>query len=118
MGILCGIVAIITSFLVIYHKKKNERIIRQSIIENHVDAETAKLLVEPTKSEGSKYSTLMWGCSLIGLGLGWGVDILLNLREGSFDYFIVLAVGVGIGLLAYFFLKSKLETKDKTKEDE
>ena len=53
MGILCGIVAIITSFLVIYHKKKNERIIRQSIIENHVDAETAKLLVEPTKSVGS-----------------------------------------------------------------
>ena len=118
MGILCGIVAIIGSFLVTYHKKKNERMIRQSIIENHVDAEMAKLLVKPTKNKNSKYDSLMWGCSLLGLGLGWGIDILLDLREGSLDYFITLAVGVGIGLLAYFLIKSKLEDKDKTEEKE
>lgn len=118
MGILCGIVAIVSTFLVIYHKKRNERIVRQSIIENHVDAETAKLLIEPTKNKDSKYSSLMWGCSLIGLGLGWGTDLLLDLSEKSLGYYIVLAVGVGIGLLVYFIIKSKLEARQQIKEEE
>ena len=71
LGITCGIIAVITSALLEYNKNKNARMIRQSIIENHVDNEKAKLLVEPDKSKKkSKYESLRMALLLIGMGLG------------------------------------------------
>lgn len=109
MGILCGIVAIIAGAISAYYKGKNERIIRQSIIESHLDPETAKLLIEPTKPK-SKYNSLTWGCSLVGLGGGYALQQLFG-TDSDESMIVFLSLGIGLGLLVSFFIRMKLEKK-------
>ena len=47
MGILCGIVAIVSGVISEMKKNNNEREIRRQIIENNIDPETAKVLITP-----------------------------------------------------------------------
>lgn|GEM_PF-1608475 len=118
MGMLVGIIAIIGGYIIDYHKKKNEKEIRQSIINNHVDMEIAKILVKPMKKE-DKYNILLWGCVLLGLGLGYAVALLLGINEEKgLGLWIILAVGIGFGLFVSFFLKNKMEAKEQARQKE
>lgn len=108
------IVAIIAGIISHVKKNNNDREIRRLIIENHVDKETAKYLVEePDKKQGSNpYPALRWGCVLIGLGLGALINFALNLDAKHDIYFwILLAFGCGLGLLVSFLIEYKLQKR-------
>ena len=108
------IVAIVVAAIKKVKKSNNDREIRRLIIENHTDPETAKYLVaEPEKKEESNpYSTLRWGCVLIGLGLGAAISYLNNLNpEHDLYFWIMLAFGCGLGLLCSFIIEYRLQKR-------
>lgn len=113
------IVAIIGGFISSIRKNQNETELRRLIIENQTDLETAKALIaEPDKKAGN-FGTLRGACALIGLGFGAIASILLGLPlNGSkgIYFWILLAFGVGLGLLVSFLVEMKLQKKMKNKE--
>ena len=113
------IVAIIGGFISSIRKKQNETELRRLIIENQTDLETAKALIaEPDKKAGN-FGTLRGACALIGLGFGAIASILLGLPlNGSkgIYFWILLAFGVGLGLLVSFLVEMKLQKKMKNEE--
>lgn len=120
MSLTIPIVAIIVGAWVVYNKKKNETKIKQSIILNNLDAEAAKmLLADMEKPEKNKYKTLQSACMLIGLGVGYGASLLLDVQveKNHFGFWILMAVGIGMGLLVSFFLTRKLSNTDKKTEE-
>lgn len=109
LGISCGIIGIISGTVSNIKKQNNERRIRESIIENHVDAETAKALVTPIQPKvKSPYTTLRWGLALLGIALGYLTAWALNLND-NFSSCILMAGGCGVGLLLSFFISSRME---------
>ena len=120
--ILClgiPIVAIIGGIILSIRKNRNETELRRLIIENQTDLETAKALIaEPNKKIGNS-GTLRGACALIGLGFGAIASILLGLplhgSKGIF-FWILLAFGVGLGLLVSFLVEMKLQKKMKNEE--
>ena len=113
------IVAIIGGFISSIRKNQNETELRRLIIENQSDLETAKALIaEPDKKAGN-FGTLRGACALIGLGFGAIASILLGLPlNGSkgIYFWILLAFGVGLGLLVSFLVEMKLQKKMKNEE--
>ena len=113
------IVAIIGGFISSIRKNQNETALRRLIIENQTDLETAKALIaEPDKKAGN-FGTLRGACALIGLGFGAIASILLGLPlNGSkgIYFWILLAFGVGLGLLVSFLVEMKLQKKMKNEE--
>lgn len=113
LGILTGIIAIICGNIFAVKKNKNEKDIRQA--DNHVDAETARVLVTPEKPKTKNpYTSLRWGLILIGLGLGYILSLAIGITD-DFAILILLALGIGIGLLASFFISNYLEAKKSNK---
>ncbi|GAB6983341.1 DUF6249 domain-containing protein [Prevotella dentasini] len=105
-------------------KRKKETELKKSIVENHLDAETAQILVATpmTKEENNnkRYNTLTAGCMLLGLGLGYIMTPLFvtgRNPKGDLGFWIILAVGMGIGMFASFFIQRWLEAKDKDMRD-
>lgn len=115
LGISTGIIAIICGNIFAVKKDKNEKDIRQAIIDNHVDAETARVLVTPEKPKTKNpYTSLRWGLILIGLGIGYILSLAMGITD-DFAILILLALGIGIGLLASFFISNYLEAKKSNK---
>lgn len=111
LGILTGIIAIISGTISAIKKRNSEVRLRESIIENHVDAETAKVLVTPeTPKTKSQYKTLRWGLALLGIGVGYLTAWALKLDD--MGHIIMMLSGCGIGLLISFFISSQMD-KDK-----
>ncbi len=107
--------------------KRSETELRKTIAEaNNIDPETAKVLVahQPRHNRKWRFSTtnLTGGLSLIGLGLGMIIACLMNFGTGQLEFWISLAFGTGLGLLASFLitwkLSSKMEQKEKAEETE
>ena len=89
--------------------------IRQLLIENNIDIERAKLLIDDVEKKGNKYSYLRTGLIAVGMGLGALADYLLGLdfnHSGLYPY-IILVVGMGLGMLTSFFIEQKLNDKEK-----
>ena len=113
------VIAVLMAFISSILKKKREKEIRQMIIENHVDPETAKLLVaEPKKPKRElgpvDLGTLRTACILLGLGLGalinWVIEgVGFNL--GSIYFWLIIAFGIGVGLLCSFLTEMHLYKK-------
>ena len=115
------VVAVLMAFISSMVKKKRDKEIRQLIIENHTDAETAKLLIdEPKKAKQPRQmgpvnlDTLRTACILLGLGLGalinWLIEGLsFNLR--NIYFWLILAFGIGVGLLCSFLVEMRLYKK-------
>lgn len=113
LGILCGIIGIISGTISSIKKRNNEMRIRESIIENHIDPETAKILVtSETPKAKSPYTTLRWGLALLGIGIGFVVDRLLVVEYGL-STFVLMVAGCGLGLLVSFFVSYRLEKKGR-----
>ena len=115
------IVAIIMFFMTVMNKKKHDKEIRQLIIENHTDAETAKLLIdEPKKAKKPgtiDLGTLRTACMLLGVGLGAGINWLAGISTHDIYFWLIVAFGVGIGMLCSFLVELRLAKKQHPTEE-
>ena len=120
LSLIIPIVAIVMTFIADIKKKRRDTELRLAIIQQGIDAETAKVLTE--KEPEDKYSGLRWGCILVGLGLGALCDVLLGLPpKHNIFFWILIATGIGIGLLVSFVIEYKLakkELKDRATAEE
>ena len=116
MSLVIPITAIIAGCIISVGNKKREKEIRQLIIEHDLDIERAKLLIEkPQKKDNNIYGFLRGGMMFIGLGLGLLADYLLGIETRNMYFWLILSVGIGIGMLASFFAEMKLSEKKQTK---
>lgn len=116
------IVAIICGAVIAIRKKQEEVRIRQSIIDNHVDAEVAKLLVEEKAPKKDTNVALRWGCLLAFGGIAGIIVYILSLYDGRFAAydmikFVFIACGCGLGLLTSFLIEYKLREKAAPKDE-
>ena len=115
------IVAIVSGVVSSVKRKKLETELRRAIIENHTDLEVARALIEEQEKKSSKFGSLRGACVLIGLGIGAFVNYLLDVPmagpKGVY-FWVVLAFGVGLGLLASFIVEQKLKKQEPTPEEQ
>ncbi len=116
------IVVIIMVFLKKMKKNQQEKEIRQLIIENHTDPETAKLLIDEPKKQPRKMGpfnleNLRAACILLGIGLGACIDWLAGTATMSIYFWLIIACGIGIGLLCSFLVEMHLYKKYGNKEN-
>lgn len=115
------IVAIVSGVVSSVKKKRLETELRRAIIENHTDLEVARALIEEQEKKSSKFGSLRGACVLIGLGIGALVNYLLNVPMGGPEgiyFWVVLAFGVGLGLLVSFIVEQKLKKQEPTPEEQ
>lgn len=116
------IIAVVMAFWSSMHKKTKDKEIRQLIIENHTDAETAKLLIDEPKKQPRKMgtidlSTLRTACILLGVGLGTLINWLADVFCTNIYFWLIIAFGVGIGMLCSFLVELRLAKKQHPTED-
>ena len=116
LSLAIPIVAIIMVFVSAMNKKKQDKEIRQLIIENHTDAETAKLLIDEPKKQPQKkgpfnLENLRAACILLGIGLGACFNWLVGVKTMSIYFWLIIACGIGIGLLCSFLVEMRLYKK-------
>ena len=113
------VIGVVMAVVAKMHKNKQQRDLRQLIIENHTDAETAKVLVDepkkqPRKLGGVNTDTLRGACVLLGLGFGALINWLLEQcgqQVSNIYFWLILAFGIGVGLLVSFLVEMKLYKK-------
>ena len=115
------IVVIIMVFLKKMKKDQQQKEIRQLIIENKTDPETAKLLIDEPKKTPKPgtidVGNLRFACMLLGVGLGAGINWLAGISTGSKYFWLIVAFGVGIGMLCSFLVELRLAKKQHPTED-
>lgn len=115
------IVVVIMVFLKKMKKDQQQKEIRQLIIENKTDPETAKLLIDEPKKAPKPgtidVGNLRFACMLLGVGLGAAIDWLADVSTKSIYFWLIVAFGVGIGMLCSFLVELRLAKKQKPTED-
>jgi len=115
------IVVVVMVFLKKMKKDQQQKELRQLIIENKTDPETAKLLIdEPKKAKKPgtvDVGNLRFACMLLGVGLGAGINWLAGISTGSKYFWLMVAFGVGIGMLCSFLVELRLAKKQHPTED-
>lgn len=115
------IVVIVMVFLKKMKKDQQQKEIRQLIIENKTDPETAKLLIDEPKKAPKPgtvdVGNLRFACMLLGVGLGAGINWLAGISTGSKYFWLMVAFGVGIGMLCSFLVELRLAKKQHPTED-
>lgn len=117
-------VAVIMVFITAIKKSKHQKDVRKMIIENKTDPEVAKLLIEEPEKKKRKVgnvdlSSLRAACVLLGAGLGGVINLLIDyigdkngINAGGGIYFwLVIALGIGVGLLCAFLVEMHLYKK-------
>lgn len=118
MSLTIPLAAIVFACWTLVSKNNNDKEIRRLIIENNMDAERAKLLISETGKKNRKYGSLRHGLILIGMGLGALACFLTGVDYHDIYFWLILAVGIGIGMLVSFFVEMKLAEKGQYgKED-
>ncbi len=116
------IVAVVMAFVSKLRRDKQQNEIRKLVIENNVDPETAKLLVEEPKKRRTKaemdFGTLRKACLMLGIGLGALIDKLACIDTKSIYFWLVIAFGVGIGLLTAFLVEMHFAYKKTGQKEE
>ena len=108
------IIAIIFAPLCYIRKKLHDAEVRIALIQNGVDAETAKvLLANQEDSKSKKFQSLRTGCAFLGVGLGAATVAIAGIQQGSIYFWLVIAAGVGVGLVAAFVIEYMLTRKEK-----
>lgn len=110
------VIATVMYYVSAMNKRKRDKEIRQLIIENHTDAETAKLLIDEPKKQPKKPGQLDLGslrtaCILLGIGLGALINWLAYLKFTSVYFWLIIAFGIGVGLLCSFLVEMHLFKK-------
>ena len=121
------VIAVVMGALLKMHRSKHEREIRQLIIENHTDPETAKLLIDEPKKQPKErkpgsidLGTLRTACIMLGIGFGALINWCLRSNSEGIYFWILIAFGIGIGLLCSFLVEMYLYKKygDLKKKEE
>ena len=108
------IVAILMGFITDIKKKRRDTELRLALIQAGTDAETAKILIEEQQKKHNKYNGLRWGCVLVGMGLGALCNYFLNVNpEHDIYFWLIIAAGMGIGLLTSFVIEYKFTKKEQ-----
>lgn len=115
------IIVVVMVLIAKMKKDKNEKELRQLIIENKTDAETAKLLIdEPKKAKKPgtiDVGNLRFACMMLGVGFGAGINWLADVSTKSIYFWLIVAFGVGIGMLCSFLVELRLAKKQHPTED-
>ena len=115
------VIAVIMVFVQSMKKNRLDKEVRQLIIENHTDTETAKLLIdEPKKATNQgtlNLDTLRMAAILLGIGLGTLIDWLAGVATKSIYFWLIIAFGIGIGMLCSFLVEMRLYKKYGKKEE-
>jgi uncharacterized membrane protein affecting hemolysin expression len=115
------IVVVVMVLIAKMNKEKQQKELRQLIIENKTDAETAKLLIdEPKKAKKPgtiDVGNLRFACMLLGVGLGTGINWLAAISTHNIYFWLVVAFGIGIGMLCSFLVELRLAKKQHPTED-
>jgi hypothetical protein len=121
LGLGLPIIAVIMVFVQSMKKNRLDKEVRQLIIENHIDPETAKLLIDEPKKAPKPgtidVGNLRFACMLLGVGLGAGIDWLADVSTKSIYFWLIVAFGVGIGMLCSFLVELRLAKKQHPTED-
>lgn len=127
-----GLVAVILSlglpivvFVMVFLKKmkkdQQQKEIRQLIIENKTDPETAKLLIDEPKKAPKPgtidVGNLRFAFMMLGIGLGAGINWLADISSKNIYFWLIIAFGVGIGMLCSFLVEMHLAKKQYPTED-
>ena len=106
-------------------KKKADVDLRKALIENKIDAETAKVIIaekSPERKKEKKFTNLTCGLSFVGMALGVLIPLLcgLNLENvnSGFEFAACIVLGMGLGLLAAFLIIWKLRKKEEEQKEE
>ena len=106
-------------------KKKADVDLRKALIENKIDAETAKVIIaekSPERKKEKKFANLTWGLSLVGMALGVLIPLLCGLDLGNvnsgFEFAACIVLGMGLGLLASFLIIWKLRKKEEEQKED
>ncbi len=104
-------------------KSKADADLRKTIVENNVDAETAKMIISEQKPEGKqpkRFNNLVVGLTFLGIALGTLIPLLCGLQLndviGGFMLCGFIALGIGVALLAAFLIIWKLRAKAEAQE--
>ena len=115
------IVVIVMVFLKKMKKDQLQKEIRQLIIENKTDPETAKLLIDEPKKAPKPgtidVGNLRFACMMLGIGLGAGINWLADISTKNIYFWLIIAFGVGIGMLCSFLVEMHLAKKQYPTED-
>ena len=115
------IVVIVMVFLKKMKKDQQQKEIRQLIIENKTDPETAKLLIDEPKKAPKPgtidVGNLRFACMMLGVGLGALINWLANIATKNIYFWLIIAFGVGIGMLCSFLVEMHLAKKQYPTED-
>lgn len=113
MSLAIPIAVIVFGCMATMNKKNREVELRKLLIENNVDMERSKLLIAEQEKKDNKFAYLRGGLMMLGLGLGALVDYLLGMRNSDVYFWLIIAVGIGIGMLVSFFVEMKLTERAK-----
>ncbi len=103
---LVPIVTVIGIVWALVARSRNDSKLRQSLVENNVSPELARILIAEKDSKTRLFTTLRWGSALLGLGIGGILAWLLHL-DGLL-YLIVVVAGMGLGLLIAFIIEMRI----------
>ena len=106
-------------------KEKNADVdLRKALIENKIDAETARVIIaekSPERKKGKKFATLTWGLSFAGMALGALIPLLCGLDlenvNNGFEFTACTVLGMGLGLLAAFLIIWNLHKKEEERKE-
>lgn len=109
------IIAIICETKVRLRKKSEDMELRKIIIENKVDSESIRLLINE-QGRSNKFVMLRWGGILLGAGLGAIVSAIIGIRPSQIYFWIPIVIGIGCCMLAAFVAEYKLSGKMKSEK--
>lgn len=113
------IVAIICVFIAAIKKKNSETELRKAIIENHVDPESIKLLVEePDKKTSNKFTYLRRGSILVGGAIGAMICAYNSIGATEVYFWAYVLGGMGLGMLTAFVIETQMTKNEKPEEDD
>ena len=111
------IVAIVMSVVSLMRRKKLETELRKAIVENHVEPESIKLLVEePDKRNTNKFAYLRRGCILVGAGIAAFIANCFSVETFSINFLMSILGGMGVGMLIAFIIEVQMEKKERAEE--
>ena len=117
MSLAIPMVVIIAATQTSINKKNREADIKRLIVENNIDIERAKLLIEEVKPKEQAYTSLRIGALFLGIGIG----SLVNQFWVHGDTYILLATitgFVGFLLLIAFVVETKMRQREKAQANE
>ena len=117
MSLAIPMVVIIAATQTSINKKNREADIKRLIVENNIDIERAKLLIEETKPHDKKYASLRKGAFFLGVGLGTLANHFLI--HGDMIVMVLTIAGfIGLSLLAAFVVEYKMRQRDEARFNE